>query len=253
MLSTSRSRIAAGVALVSASIIAVTPAAPSLLDLQRRPVRLTTVEAGDINFPEVGWNDLVANTTANWNGLTEMFDHTTALTSLPSAVFSEGLSKVFSDLTSELQALATYSAAVAAQQGALDPGPLPPLPNLFADPVLNPVSALSLVLQNALSSGFGSNAAQVGLEGVYQNMLPSIHDITAQFTNISTQFQNLLTGGSFSASAIQTDVTNIGTDLTSGRKIPLAGTDHDSERLPQRIPRGVGGTGPTQRRCLLGR
>jgi hypothetical protein len=213
-----RNGITAGVALAGASLIAITPASTSIPELQHRSVQLIDIDHGIIPFPEVDWNDMVANTTANWNGLMDMYDQTTAIYSLPDAVYSEGLSKVFSDLTSELQALATYSAAVAAQQGALDPGPLPPLPNLFADPVLNPVSALSLVLQNALSSGFGSNAAQVGWEGVYQNMLPSMNDITAQFTAISTQLQSLLTGGAFSMSAIQTDFTNIGTDLTTVEK-----------------------------------
>ncbi len=213
-----RPGITAGIALAAASLIAVTPASTLVPELQHRSVQLIDIDHGIIPFPEVDWNDMMANTTANWNGLMDMYDQTTAIYSLPDAVYSEGLSKVFSDLTTELQALATYSAAVAAQQGALDPGPLPPMPNLFADPVLNPVSAFSLVLQNALSSGLGSNAAQVGWEGVYQNMLPSLNDITTQFTAISTQLQNLLTGGAFSTSAIQTDFTNIGTDLTTAEK-----------------------------------
>jgi hypothetical protein len=95
----SRPRIATGVALVSAGLIAVTPAATPPPDIQQRPVRLTTVDAGEINFPEVGWNDLVANTTANWNGLMDMYDQTTAIYSLPSTVYTEGLPQVFKDLT----------------------------------------------------------------------------------------------------------------------------------------------------------
>jgi hypothetical protein len=226
MLSMSRPRIATGVALVSAGLIAVTPAATPPPDIQQRPVRLTTVDAGEINFPEVGWNDLVANTTANWNGLMDMYDQTTAIYSLPSTVYTEGLPQVFKDLTTELQALATYAAAVAAQNGELDPtGTLPPLPDFFADPALNPVSALTLVLQNALSSTFASNAAEVGWTGVYQNMVPSINDMTTQFGSISTQLENLLTGGSFSMSALQTDITSIGTDLTQiGTFLSLAPT-----------------------------
>ena len=182
-----RSGITAGVALAGAGLIAVTPAAPSLFDAQHRSVQLTT--AGEINFPEVGWNDLVANTTANWNGLMDMYDHTTAIYSLPDAVYTQGLTQVFNDLSTEVQELAKYSAAlsaydaaVAAQNGELDPtGVLPPIPtfpDLYGDPVLNPISALTLLVQNSLSSGFGANAAEVGWTGIYQNMLPSINDIT---------------------------------------------------------------------------
>lgn len=225
-----------GVALVCASLITVTPESPQLPDLQHLSVRLTTVEHGDAPFPEVSWNDLVANTTANWNGLMDMFNHTTALWSLPQAVYTQGLPQVLTDLSTELQALAkyaaelsAYNAAVAAQMGALDPTgtlpPIPTMPNLYGDPVLNPVSALSLLLQNAISSGFGANAARVGWEGVYQNMLPSINDITTQFNNIFTQFGNLVTGGSFSTSAVNTDFTTIGTDLTNiGNDLSLAPT-----------------------------
>jgi hypothetical protein len=216
----------AGVALVGAGLIAVTPVMPTLADLQHLSVRLSTVAHGDVPFPEVGWNDLVANTTANWTGLMEMFNHTTAIYSLPEAVYTQGLPQVFQDLVTLLQELAKYSAelsaydaAVAAQLGALDPtGPLPPIPtfpDLYGDPVLNPVSAVTLLLQNALGSGFGQNALQVGWEGIYQNMLPSINDITTQSQNIFTQLGDLFTGGSFSTSAITTDFTAIGTDLTS--------------------------------------
>jgi hypothetical protein len=221
--------VTTGVALTGASIIAITPAAAPLPNVQHRLVQLTTVDAGEINFPEVDWNDFVANTTANWNGLTEMFNNTTAIYSLPDAVYTQGLPQVFTDLSTDLQALAKYStelaaydAAVAAQNGELDPtGTLPPdptFPDLFGDPLLNPVSALTLLLQNGLSSDFGENALQVGWTGIYQNMLPSINDINTQFSGISTQVENLFTGGSFSTTAIDTDFTNIGTDFTNIEK-----------------------------------
>jgi hypothetical protein len=95
-------------------------------------VQLTT--AGEINFPEVDWNDMVANTTANWNGLMDLYDHTTAIYSLPDAVYTQGLTQVFTDLSTDVQELAKYSAAlsaynaaVAAQNGQLDPtGPFHP-------------------------------------------------------------------------------------------------------------------------------
>jgi hypothetical protein len=223
-----RSGITAGVAFAGAGLIAVTPAAPSLLDLQHRLVQLTTTEAGEINFPEVDWNDMVANTTANWNGLMDMYDQTTAIYSLPDAVYSQGLTQVFNDLSTDVQelgkyfaALSAYDAAVAAQNGELDPTgilpPIPTFPDLYGDPVLNPISALTLLLQNGLSSGFGANAAEVGWTGIYQNMLPSINDITTQFSGITTQLENLFTG-SFSATAIDTDFTNIGTDFTNIEK-----------------------------------
>ena len=229
MLSTSRPRIATGVALLGAGLIAVTPTATTPPDVQHRLVQLTTTEAGEINFPEVGWNDLVANTTANWNGLMEMYDHTTAIYSLPDAVYTQGLTQVFDDLSTDVQELAKYSAAlsaydaaVAAQNGELDPtGTLPPIPtfpDLYGDPVLNPISALTLLVQNGLSSGFGANAAEVGWTGIYQNMLPSINDIHTEFSGISTQLENLFTGGSYSTTTIDTDFTNIGTDLTNIEK-----------------------------------
>jgi hypothetical protein len=224
-----RPGITAGIALAGASLIAVTPAAVPGPDVQHRSVQLVDVDHGVIPFPEVDYNDMVANTTANWNGLMDMFDHTTAIYSLPDAVYTQGLTQVFNDLSTEVQELAKYSAAlsvydaaVAAQHGALDPtGPLPPIPSfpdLYNDPVLNPVSALTLLIQNSLSSGFGANAAEVGWTGIYQNMLPSINDINTQFGGISTQFENLLSGGTFSMSAINTDFTNIGTDLTTVEK-----------------------------------
>ena len=77
---------------------------------------------------------MVANTTANWNGLMDMVDHDHRdLLAARRGVFSEGLPQVFNDLTTELQELAKYSAAlsayeaaVAAQHGELDPtGTLP--------------------------------------------------------------------------------------------------------------------------------
>jgi hypothetical protein len=223
----SRPGIAAGVALLGAGLIAVTPAVPSLLDVQHRSVQLTT--AGEINFPEVDWNDFLANTTANWNGLVEMYDHTTAIYSLPDAVYTQGLTQVFTDLSTDVQELAKYSAAlsaynaaVAAQLGELNPtGTLPPIPtfpDLYNDPVLNPISALTLLVQNGLASGFGANALEVGWTGIYQNMLPSINDINTEFSGISAQLENLVTGGSFSASTIQTDLTDIGTDFTTIEK-----------------------------------
>jgi hypothetical protein len=221
--------ITAGVALTGAGLIAITPAAPSLLGIQHRSVQLTTTEAGEINFPEVDWNDLVANTTANWNGLVDMYDHTTALYSLPDAVYTQGLGQVFTDLSTDVQELAKYAtelaaydAAVAAQNGELDPtGTLPPIPtfpDLYGDPVLNPISAVTLLVENGLASGFGDNALEVGWTGIYQNMLPSINDINTEFSGISTQLENLLTGGTFSTSTIDTDFTNIGTDLTNIEK-----------------------------------
>ena len=224
----SRPAIATGIALVSAALIGVVPSTTTgPADIQHRLVQLTT--AGEINFPEVDWNDFVANTTANWNGLVELYDHTTAIYSLPEAVYTQGLTQVFNDLSTDVQELAKYSAqlsaynaAVAAQLGELNPtGPLPPVPvfpDLYNDPVLNPVSALTLALQNGLASSFGTNALTVGATGIYQNMLPSINDINTEFSGISTQLQNLFTGGTFSAGTIQTDLTNIGTDFTTIEK-----------------------------------
>jgi hypothetical protein len=155
-----------------------------------------------------------------------MYDHTTALYSLPDAVYTQGLTQVFNDLSTDVQelakyaeALSAYESAVAAQNGELDPtGTLPPIPtfpDLYNDPVLNPVSMLTLLVQNSISSGFGSNAVEVGLTGIYQNMLPSINDISTEFSGISTQLENLFTGGSFSMTTVDTDLTNIGTDFTN--------------------------------------
>ena len=139
----------------------------------------------------------------------------------------------------------------------LDPtGTLPPIPtfpDLYNDPVLNPVSALTLLIQNGLSSGFGANAAEVGWTGIYQNMLPSINDISTQFTGISTQLENLLTGGSFSTSAINTDFTNIGTDFTTIEKfLSLAPTTLLNDYL-NGYPGAVGSPGPACRRHSVDR
>ncbi len=208
--------ITAGVALTGASIIAVTPVAARLPDVQYRPVQLSAVDNGINPFPEVSWNDFLTNTTANWNGLTEMFDHTTAIYSLPEAVYTQGLPQTFNDLLTLLQQLSTYSEAVAVQAGEVDPtGTLPPFPNIFANPALNPVSALSLLVQNALGSQYATNAAQAGLTGIYQNILPSSHDISTQFTDIGTLLKDVFTGVSVPTSAFETDFTNIGTDLTN--------------------------------------
>jgi hypothetical protein len=227
MYRASRPGITVSVALAGAALIGIVPTTMAPPDIQHRMVQLTT--AGEVNFPEVDWNDFVANTTANWNGLVEMYDHTTAIYSLPEAVYTQGLSQVFTDFTTDLQELAKYSAAlsayeaaVAAQHGELNPTtPLPPIPtfpDLYHDPVLNPVSALTLAVQNSLASGFGANALEVGWTGIYQNMLPSINDISTQINGISTQLENLLTGGSVSTSAIQADLANIGTDFTTIEK-----------------------------------
>ncbi len=224
---TSRPAVATGIALVSAALVGIVPTTTPPPEIQQRLVQLTT--AGEINFPEVDWNDFVANTTANWNGLVELYDHTTAIYSLPDAVYTQGLTQVFNDLSTDVQELAKYSAAlsaynaaVAAQLGELNPtGTLPPIPtfpDLYNDPVLNPISALTLLVQNGLASGFGANALEVGWTGIYQNMLPSINDINTEFSGISTQLENLFTGGTFSTSAITTDFTNIGTDVTTIEK-----------------------------------
>src|SRR5690348_7685241 len=97
---TSRPAVATGVALVGAALIGIVPTTMAPPDIQHRLVQLTT--AGEINFPEVDWNDFVANTTANWNGLVEMYDHTTAIYSLPEAVYTQGLTQVFNDLSTDV-------------------------------------------------------------------------------------------------------------------------------------------------------
>lgn len=74
---TSRPAIATVIALAGTTLIGVMPTITAPPDIRHRLVQLTT--AGEINFPEVGWNDFVANTTANWNRLMQMFDHTTHL------------------------------------------------------------------------------------------------------------------------------------------------------------------------------
>ncbi len=115
---TSRPAIATGIALAAAALIGVVPATTTApADIQHRLVQLTT--AGEINFPEVDWNDFVANTTANWNGLMEMYDHTTAIYSLPEAVYTQGLTQVFNDLSTDVQELAKYSAALSAYNAAV--------------------------------------------------------------------------------------------------------------------------------------
>jgi hypothetical protein len=212
--------ISASVVLTGASLIAGTPAATSHPHVQQRAVELTTIIHGDLTFPEVDWDQLVSNTTANWDGLTDMFNNTTAIWDLPSAVYSDGLGQVFTDLYTDITELIAYAEAYAQQVAAdqaLDPTTvtLPPLPNLFGDPVLNPVSALSILLDQSISSGYAMNAAEAGWEGVYQNMVPSIDDLETHFSDIFTQLGDIFTSGTLDTSAIGTDFTDIVNDLST--------------------------------------
>ncbi len=81
--------ITTGVVLAGASLIAVTPAATPLPDLQHRSIRLVDYDESDLS-------QLVSTTEANWSGLE------TALSSNNWATdpdISQGLSTVLSDLS----------------------------------------------------------------------------------------------------------------------------------------------------------
>jgi hypothetical protein len=124
-------RITTGIALVGASLIAVTPVATPLPDVQHRQFRLT-------DYDEFDLSQLASATETNWSGLETVLSSSHWLTDPD---ISQGLSAVLSDLST----------------GA-------------SNPVTNPLSLLTEGALALLSSSDASNAASTALTAVSDNI-----------------------------------------------------------------------------------
>lgn len=120
----------AGIALVGASMIAVTPMAPPS-DVQHRAFKLT-------DYEEFDFSQLTSTTEANWAGLETILSHSNFLTDPD---ISQGLTTLFSDLSSNT-----------------------------ANPVTNPFSLLIEGSLGLLSSGDAFNAASTAATAVTDNV-----------------------------------------------------------------------------------
>jgi hypothetical protein len=123
--------ITAGIALAGASLIAVTPVATPLPDVQHRQVRL-------VDYDEFDLSQLTTTTEANWSGLETVLSSSNWLTDPD---ISQGLSTVLSDLSTGT-----------------------------SNPVTNPLSLLTEGALALLSSGDASNAASTALTAVSDNI-----------------------------------------------------------------------------------
>jgi hypothetical protein len=123
--------ITTGIAIVGASLIAVTPVATPLPNMQHRQFRLTAYDEFDLS-------QLVSTTEANWSGLETVLSGSNWLTDPD---ISQGLSTVLSDLSTGT-----------------------------SNPVTNPISLLTEGALALLSSGDASNAASTALTAVSDNI-----------------------------------------------------------------------------------
>jgi hypothetical protein len=120
-----------GIALVGASLIAVTPVGTPLPDVQHRQFRL-------VDYDEFDPSQLASTTEANWSGLETALGSSNWLTD-PN--ISQGLSTLFTDLSTGT-----------------------------SNPVTNPLSLLTEGALGLLSSGDASNAASAALTAVSDNV-----------------------------------------------------------------------------------
>jgi hypothetical protein len=123
--------ITTGIALVGASLIAVTPAPTPLPDVQHREFRL-------VDYDEFDLSQLVSTTEANWSGLETVLGSSNWLTDPD---ISQGLSTVLSDLATGT-----------------------------SNPVTDPISLLTEGALLLTSSGDASNAAATALTAVTDNI-----------------------------------------------------------------------------------
>jgi hypothetical protein len=123
--------ITTGIALVGASVIAVTPVPTPLPDVQHREFRLTDYDEFDVS-------QLVGTTEANWSGLETVLGSSNWLTDPD---ISQGLSTVLSDLSTGT-----------------------------SNPVTNPLSLLTEGSLALLSSSDASNATSTALTAVTDNV-----------------------------------------------------------------------------------
>src|SRR5277367_2874532 len=123
--------ITTGVVLAGASLIAVTPMATPLRDVQHRQVRL-------VDYDEYDASQLASATEANWQGLESILGSSNWTTDPD---ISQGLSTVLSDLSTGT-----------------------------TNPVTNPISLLTEGALLLTSSGDASNAASTALTAVTDNV-----------------------------------------------------------------------------------
>ncbi|MGC2345213.1 MAG: hypothetical protein WA630_14740, partial [Mycobacterium sp.] len=123
--------VTTGVVLVGAGLIAVTPAATPLRDVQHRQVRL-------VDYDEYDASQLASATEANWQGLESILGSSNWTTDPD---ISQGLSTLFSDLSTGT-----------------------------SNPVTNPIDLLTEGALLLTSSGDASNAASTALTAVTDNV-----------------------------------------------------------------------------------
>jgi len=123
--------ITTGVVLAGASLIAVTPVAAPLRDVQHRQVRL-------VDYDEYDASQLASATEANWQGLESILGSSNWTTDPD---ISQGLSTLFSDLSTGT-----------------------------SNPVTNPIDLLTEGALLLTSSGDASNAASTALTAVTDNV-----------------------------------------------------------------------------------
>ena len=137
MQQTLRPYVTAGIAIVGASLIAVTPVAPPAPNVQQRALKL-------VDYTEYDASQLTSATEANWSGLESILSSSHWLSDPD---ISQGLSTLFSDLST----------------GA-------------SNPVTNPVSLLAEGSLGLLSLDYASNAASSALTAVTDNVESALGD-----------------------------------------------------------------------------
>ncbi|HET9876382.1 MAG TPA: hypothetical protein VFQ37_11540 [Mycobacterium sp.] len=161
-----RPRITAGVALTGAGIVAVTPiAAPTpLFDVEHRSVQFT----GDAAFPLVSWDELVANSSPNWDALQPLLS--SKFFDAPGV--ADGWQAVFHDLLTGT-----------------------------SNPVTNPVTLLTEAAMLLISPSYGLTGAVAAIGGVWNDVQVAFQngDSTTAWADLgkapSTILNALLNGG----------------------------------------------------------
>jgi hypothetical protein len=150
-----RPYVTAGIAIVGASLIAVTPAVPPPTSVQQRSIKL-------VDYSEVDYSQLLSNTEANWSGLESILSSSHWLTDPD---ISQGLTTLFSDLST----------------GA-------------SNPVTNPLSLLTEGSLGLLSLDYAANAASNALTGVSDNIQSALSagNYTAALTDLENAGSTVL-------------------------------------------------------------
>lgn len=141
------SKVTTGIALVGAGLIAATPVATPLPDVQHRQFRLT-------DYDEFDASQLISATEANWSGLETVLSSSNWLSDPD---ISQGLSTLLSDLSTGT-----------------------------SNPVTNPISLLSEGALLLTSSGDAASAASTAATGVTDNIEAALSsdDYSAALTDL---------------------------------------------------------------------